>query len=142
MLLCDVNVFIHAFREDSTRHHELRPWVERMVAGPEAYAVADLVLSGFVRVVTRRGAFRSPSPLDRALTFAGQLRDRPNCVTIAPGPRHWGIFTDLCRRSAAHGNLVPDAYLAALAIEHGCEFVSCDRDFARLPDLRWRNPVD
>jgi len=61
---------------------------------------------------------------------------------LAPGKRHWAIFTRLCRDVEAKGNLVPDAYLAALAIESGCEWVTTDRDFARSSGLRWRHPLD
>ena len=65
----------------------------------------------------------------------------PHCVTVHPGARHWRIFTRLCRESGATGNLVPDAFLAALALEHGCELVSNDADFARFRGLRWRHPL-
>lgn len=73
-----------------------------------------------------------------ALAFAAQLREPPNCVPVAPGPRHWEIFRRLCTESGVKGNLVPDAYLAALAIESGCEWVTTDRDFGRFTGLRWR----
>ena len=62
-------------------------------------------------------------------------------MPIAPGPRHWGIFAGLCRTTGVRGNLVPDAYLAALAIESGSEWISTDRDYARFPGLRWRHPL-
>ena len=64
-----------------------------------------------------------------------------HCVVVRPGARHWSIFTRICRESGAIGNLVPDAYLAALAIEQGCELVSNDADFARFKGLRWRDPL-
>jgi predicted nucleic acid-binding protein len=70
------------------------------------------------------------------------MRARPNARIIAPGARHWELFTSLCRRVAAVGNLASDAYLAALAIESGCQLVSFDRDFARFPGLDWRSPAD
>lgn len=84
--------------------------------------------------------FDPPAPLESALAFASAVRDRPNAVPVSPGPRHWPIFLDLCREVGASGNLVPDAWLAALAIEQGCEFVTTDRDFARFPGLRTRHP--
>ena len=69
-----------------------------------------------------------------------QLREQPSCVPIMPGPRHWPIFCDLCRQADVKGSHIWDAYLAAMAIEHGCEWITSDRDFARFPALRWRHP--
>jgi uncharacterized protein len=99
------------------------------------------VLSGFVRVVTHPRVFSPPSTLRDALAFAEAVRGQPNCVVIGPGPRHWDIFTRLCLEADARGNLVPDAYFAALAIESGSDWVTTDRDFARFPTLRWRHPL-
>jgi hypothetical protein len=107
-----------------------------------AYGMSDLVLSGFLRVVTHPRVFRDPSPLDVALAFAAEVRDHPNSIAVSPGERHWDIFTRLCRVAGARGSLVPDAYLAALAIESGAEWVTTDRDYARFPGLRWRHPLD
>jgi len=75
------------------------------------------------------------------LAFADALRSQPNAVIVAPGPRHWEIFDRLCRHVEARGNLVPDAYLAALAIESGSEWITAVRDFSRFPGLRWRHPL-
>ncbi len=141
MQLVDVNVFVYAFREDAPRHAEYRAWLQHLVDSHEAYAVADAALSGFLRVVTHPRVFHPPTPIEAALTFATALRDRPNAVPVAPGARHWGIFATLCREAGARGNLVPDAWLAALAIESGCELVTTDRDYARFPTLRWRHPL-
>lgn len=79
--------------------------------------------------------------MDLALAFAEQVRGRPGCVSIGPGRRHWGIFSELCLSSGAKGNLVADAWLAAIAIESGCEWITTDRDYARFPGLRWRHPL-
>lgn len=141
MILCDVNVLVYAYREDAPGHAAYREWLEKVVNGDEAYGCSDLVLAAFLRVVTHPRIFSPPSPLDHALTFASLLRDQPHCVPVAPGPRHWEIFERLCRSATVRGNLVPDAYLAALAIESGCEWVSTDRDYSRFPDLRWRHPL-
>jgi toxin-antitoxin system PIN domain toxin len=82
-------------------------------------------------------------PLFRiAVRFAEALRSAPNRVRLEPGERHWDIFTGLCREADVRGNLVPDAWLAALAIESGSEWITTDRDFARFPGLRWRHPFD
>ncbi len=141
MLLVDVNVLVRAHREDAPDHPLYRKWLEELVSSDEAYGMADLALSGFVRVVTHPKAFQGPTPLELALRFAEALRDRPNCVVVSPGRRHWEIFTRLCRETEARGNLVPDAFFAALAIESGCEWVTTDRDYARFPGLRWRHPL-
>jgi len=98
------------------------------------------VLASFVRIVTNRRVFVRASRLDEALVFAAALLDQPHCQVIQPGPRHWGIFADLCRTANATGNLVADAWFAALAIESGCEWVTTDRDYARFAGLRTRAP--
>ncbi|MFN8631711.1 MAG: PIN domain-containing protein [Chloroflexota bacterium] len=70
------------------------------------------------------------------------MRAQPNAVVVTPGPRHWDLFVRLRAAAGAKGNLVPDADLAALAIESGCEWITTDRDFSRFPGLRWRHPLD
>jgi toxin-antitoxin system PIN domain toxin len=100
------------------------------------------VLSGFLRVVTHPRIFNPPSTLEQAIAFISEIRDQPNCVYIQPGPRHWAIFVQLCKAANVKGNLVPDAYLAAMAIESGCEWITTDRDYSRFPQLRWRHPLD
>ncbi len=100
----------------------------------------DVVFSGFLRVVTHPRIFSPPTPLVQALALVEALRSRPNFVPVAPGSRHWDLFVRLCGDANAKGPLVPDAYLAALAIESGCEWITADRDFARFPGLRWRHP--
>jgi toxin-antitoxin system PIN domain toxin len=103
--------------------------------------MSDLVLSAFLRIVTHPRIFKSPSRLEDALRFAAEVRSPANCVLITPAARHWDIFIGLCRQAGVKGNLVPDAYLAALAIESGSEWITTDRDFARFPGLRWRHPL-
>ncbi len=141
MILPDVNVLVYAYREDASRHRAYREWLEETVNGDEAYGLSDLVLSGFLRVVTHGRVFSPPSPIGHALEFAGALRDHPHCVRVTAGPRHWEIFARLCREVGVKGNLVPDAYLAALAIESGSEWITTDRDYSRFPGLRWRHPL-
>lgn len=141
MLLLDVNVLVYAFRADSPRHAEFREWLRDQFNGREPVGLADVVLSGVLRVLTHPKVFVPPTPLDKALAFVDAVRATRNCVTIGPGPRHWEIFTRLCSSAGAKGNTVPDAYLAALAIEHGCEWITADRGFARFPGLRWRHPL-
>ena len=141
MQIPDVNVLVHAYREDTPDHAAYRAWLEALVNSPAAFAIPELVLSGFLRVVTHPRVFDPPSPLDGAVEFAEQIHSAPNCVVLQPGPRHWSIFVQLCQQANAKGNLVPDAYFAALAIENGGEWISTDRDFSRFEGLRWRDPL-
>jgi toxin-antitoxin system PIN domain toxin len=115
--------------------------LESTINGPQGFGLADLVLSGFLRVVTHPKVFHTPTPLAEAMNFVRVLRDRPNRVTVQPGGRHWGIFMELCRVAEVRGNLVPDAYLAALAIECGAEFITTDGDFRRFRNLSVRHPL-
>lgn len=142
MILPDVNVLIYAFRRDSERHDEYREWLQGMVDGPHAYGMAPQVLASVVRITTHRRAYTNPATRDQALSFCEALLDPPNATVVQPGERHWQIFVDLCRRSQATGNLVQDAWFAALAIEHGCEWISADTDYAKFPGLRWRRPFE
>ena len=142
MILVDVNVLVYAHRVDTDRHAEYKAWLEDLWAERSAHAVSEMVLSSFLRITTHHRVFDPPTPFDRALAFVDQVRSRPNAVIIAPGARHWEIFTDLCRKSEAAGNLVPDAYLAALAIESGSELITTDRDFTRFRGLRSRHPLE
>jgi uncharacterized protein len=141
MLLVDTNVLVYAHRPEADRHKDYRDWLEGLINGPEPYAVADLAVNGMVRVVTDQRIYRTPTPLGDALFVAAQIRNQPHARVVHPGPRFWQIFTDVCRVAEARGRLIPGAYLAALAIEHGCELVSDDRDFGRFTGLRWRHPL-
>ena len=142
MLAPDVNVLVYAFREELPEHEACRAWLRSLVRSEAAFAVFDLVLSGFLRIVTHPRVFSPPAPLEAALAFVDVIRTRPNCVTLQPGARHWSIFERLCRETRAKGNLVADAYLAALAIESGCEWVTTDRDYSRFPGLSVSSPLD
>lgn len=140
MILPDVNVLIHAFRADSPGHGALSQWLEEVVNGDEPYGMAELVLSGFVRVVTNPRIYTYPTELAEALEFIDRLLRPRRCLRVRPGPRHWSIFARLCLEADARGTIVADAYLAAMAIEQGYEWITFDRDFARFKSLRWRHP--
>ena len=142
MILLDVNILVHAHRGDADRHEEFKAWLESALQAPGGVAVSDLVLSGCLRVITHPRVFKEPTPLARALEFVEDFRSRDEVHVLAPGPGHWEIFTDLCRKTESRGNLVPDAYHAALAMEYGCQWMTLDRGFARFPGLHWRHPLD
>ena len=141
MILPDVNVLVYAFRGGAPRHSEYKSWLDDVLSGDQAYAVCDLVLSGFIRILTHPSIFDPPVPLKSTLDFVQVVRSQPHAAVVSPGPAHWDIFTNLCRKTAARGNHVTDTYLAALAIESGSELITEDRDFSRYPGLRWRHPL-
>jgi hypothetical protein len=137
----DVNVLVAAHREEHV-HHQVAARVLREIAeGPSAFGLVELTSAAFLRLVTSRRVFVAPSDRDVAVAFLEEIRARPTCVSLRPGADHWTIFLTLCREGDATGNLVSDAYLAAIAVEHGCEWLTFDRDFARFPGLRWRVPA-
>jgi uncharacterized protein len=141
VILCDVNVMVYAFRDDMELHEAYRAWLVDRLEGAEPVAISGVVAGGFVRVVTNNRVFVEPSSLEAAFRFIKDLRSAPGTVPLTEGPRHWDIFEGLCRKVGAKGNAVPDAYLAALAIEAGCELASADHGFARFPGLKWRHPL-
>lgn len=140
MLLADVNVLVYAHRKESPRHADHQEWLAGCLVADEAFGVSELVLSAFLRIVTNHRVYREPTPPDLALGFCEALLAAPAAVACRPGDHHWRIFATLCRTVGARGNAVPDAYHAALAIEHGATWITTDRGFARFPGLRWRLP--
>jgi toxin-antitoxin system PIN domain toxin len=140
VILPDVNVLLYAFRDDSADHARYRGWLDGVVNGAEAYGMSPQVLASVVRIATHPRIYAAPARLDEALSFARVLLEQPTCTVVQPGARHFSLFEDLCRRAAATGNLVQDAWIAALAVETGCEWIPTDGDFARFPGLRWRRP--
>jgi hypothetical protein len=141
MILVDVNILVYAHRPDLAEHARYLNWLQDALNSEEICGFSELALCGMIRIVTHPQIYPKPSPLDLALKFAQELRSDEGSVVIFPGPRHWEIFVRLCKDSGAKGNLVSDAYFAALAIESGAEWVTTDRDFARFPGLKWRHPL-
>jgi toxin-antitoxin system PIN domain toxin len=139
MILPDVNVLLYAFRRDSARHSDYRRWLEHTI-NDEAYGISPQTLASLVRISTHPGIYVNVSGLSEAVAFCDAIVEAPNCTVIQPGVRHWAIFTDVCRQARAIGNLVQDAWFAALAIESGCDWITTDRDYARFTGLRWREP--
>jgi toxin-antitoxin system PIN domain toxin len=142
MRCVDVNLLVYAHRPEADRHEEYRAWLEDAADGDQPLGLIDAVMAAFVRVVTHPGIYRVPTPLPAALSFVAALREAEASIRITPGERHWEIFEDLCLRTEAKGNAVPDAFLAAIAIENRAVWLSADRGFARFPGLDWKHPLD
>jgi len=137
-----VNVLVYAFHEAAPEHERYRDWLAAAASSYEPVGLASVVLSGFIRVATHPRIFSPPAPIERAFEFADALLSQPSAVVVVPGERHWQIYEQLCVSAGAKGNLTSDAFIAALAIESGCELVTTDRDFSRFPGLRWRHPLE
>jgi len=141
MILVDVNVLIYAFRQDAEHHNDYREWLLGILNSSSQFGVSEMVLSSFIRICTHPKIFKNPSTLDEVFSFTDTIQNLPHCTIISPQERHWEIFRNLCKENNTKGNLITDAYLAALAIEWGCEWISTDRDFARFKELNWRHPL-
>ena len=141
MILPDVNVLLYAFRRDAPRHADYRNWLEAIMNGEAPYGIAPQALASLVRISTHPRVYVHPSGLAEALAFCEAVLAPPHCTIVQPGPRHWDLFSGLCSSARATGNLVQDAWFAALAVESGCEWITTDRDYGRFPGLRWREPV-
>ncbi len=141
MLLPDVNILIYAHRAESPEHARYAAWLRDLAEAPEPFALSDLGASGFVRIVTNARIWETPTSTEDALEFIARLRSRSNARILTHGAASWDIFARLCLAARARGRLVADAYHAALAIEHGCELVTADGDFARFAGLRHRHPL-
>jgi uncharacterized protein len=135
----DVNVLVSAFRTDAPQHNLCRDWLEQALSSDELLAISELVLSGVLRVLTHPKVFNPPTPLNEAMSFARSLLAHPRVAALRPGSGHWRIFAQLCEVTHATGNRIPDAFHAALAIEHGCAWITLDRGFSAYPGLRFQN---
>lgn len=142
MRCVDVNVLVNAHRDDAPDHPLFRSWVLEAAADDEVLGLPTAVVDGFLRVVTHRRVFARPTPMDAALAWVGRLLDAPRVLEVRPGERHRRLTGELVSQLDLHGNDIPDASLAALAMERGATFWSADRGFARFPELRWRHPLD
>ena len=141
MILADVNVLICAFRNDGAQHAVCKPWLDEVIGGDAQFGVSPLVLSAVVRITTNPRVFQQPSSLGEVFAFCDSLLNQPHCDIVRPGERHWAIFRRLCVETGTRGPRVTDAWFAALAIEHGCTWITCDRDYARFPGLDWEEPA-
>jgi toxin-antitoxin system PIN domain toxin len=138
----DVNVLLYAFREESERHQEYRTWLHRVLDGPGQVGLFEPVLAAVLRIATHPKIYRTPAPRAIVESFLDGCLTAPAAVALRADARHWSIFRSLCTEADCRGNLVQDAYLAALALEHNCTYMTTDRDFARFPRLRWQHPLD
>lgn len=132
----DVNVLLYAVNADAAQQPIAARWLERAYADPGGIGYAWIALLGFLRIATRPGIFARPLTLDEALGQVDEWLSHPRACILHPTERHAAVLARLLVGAGRGGDLVTDAHLAALAIEHGAELGSFDRDFGRFPGLR------
>lgn len=141
MLLLDVNIVLAAHRADHPQHGQVREWFDRLLTAGTPFTVPTTVWASFLRLCTNRRVFPVPTPLVDAFAFVDATCARPSYLLTSPGPRHLSVLRRVCMDAEATGDLVPDAVVVAVALEHGCEVVTMDRDFARFSAVRHSRPA-
>ncbi len=142
MRVVDANVLLYAVNTDAAEHSTARSWVEERLSGNEAVGFAWIVFLAFLRTATRGGIFATPLTPARAFEYVEEWLAQPAAAVLHPTPRHLAVLRGLLEPLGTAGNLTTDAHLAALAVQHGADLVSFDRDFGRFPGLRWRHPAE
>ena len=140
-MLLDANVLLYAVDRRSPFHATAADWLTERLNGPRRVGLPWQSLTAFLRISTHPRAAASPLQPDDALRFVDDWLAADVAWVPVPGPRHGTLLADLIRRHQLRGNLISDAHLAALALEHGLTLVSADSDFARFPELSWTNPL-
>ncbi|TFH16835.1 MAG: type II toxin-antitoxin system VapC family toxin [Lentisphaerales bacterium] len=141
MILVDANILLYAEDQLSPHHAKARTWWDAELSSSSPVCLCWTVLGAFIRIGTNPRVFERPLSLDQAIARIQSWLDQPCTRIVNPTERHWVVFQQMLRDGQAVANLVTDAHLAALAVEHGCQLVSTDSDFVRFPGLQWRNPL-
>lgn len=141
MTLVDANILLYAENSLSSHHEACRTWWDGQLSGSEPVALCWPVLTAFIRIGTNPRLHKRPLTLKEATGRVQSWLDQPCVRILTPTSLHWTIFQRLLQSGNATANLVSDAQLAALAVEHNCTLASTDTDFARFRGLKWRNPV-
>ncbi len=141
MILVDANLLIYAHHQASEFHARARAWFEDALRGREDIAIAWMSVLAFLRITTNRHIFAHAFSMAEAEKIVAEWMGHPAISMVSTGDRHWEILSRMLLVGQAGSELVSDAHLAALAIEHGAVVCTTDRDFARFPGLRWRNPL-
>lgn len=140
MKLVDANVLLYAVNQDAEHHERARRWLDDALSGRDTVAFAWVALLAFVRLVTKEGLFPHPLSLDGAMDRVDAWLAAPPAVVVEPTLEHPQVLRRLLRGIGVGGNLVNDAHLAALAVEHRCTVVSFDHDFSRFDGVDWEMP--
>jgi toxin-antitoxin system PIN domain toxin len=141
MMLVDANILLYAEDQLSPQHELAKEWWDEQLSGSYPVCLCWTVISAFIRIASNSRVFENPLSAKEATARVQGWFEQPCVRLIQTTGRHWEIFQQMLNDGQALGNLVTDAHLAALAIQHGCELISTDADFARFPRVKWRNPL-
>jgi toxin-antitoxin system PIN domain toxin len=141
VILVDANVLLYAYQPRAELHPRCRAWVEEAFSGEEPVCLAWVTVLAFVRISTNPRIFEQPLLAAEATAVVSSWLARPSVSVLEAGERCWEIFRELLVEAQVSGPLVMDAFLASLALENGATLVTTDRDFARFPNLKLRNPA-
>ncbi|MBP8920752.1 MAG: type II toxin-antitoxin system VapC family toxin [Micropruina sp.] len=142
MKIVDANVLLYAVNSDAMHHEKARAWLDHALSGNDTVGFSWVALLAFVRISSRAGIFSDPLSVEDAMRQVTDWLAAPGAVVAQPGPGHAEHLARLLHHLGTGGNLVSDAHLAALAVEHRAQIVSYDNDFARFDGVRWRRPDD
>ncbi len=142
MILVDANVLLYAEDSLSEHHEAARVWWDAQLSGSNPVGLCWPVLSAFIRIGTNARLHQRPLTLREAVERVQSWLNQPCVHLVLPGDHHWTCFQEMLRRGNAAGNLVSDAHLAALAVEHNGVLYSTDSDFSRFRGLKWKNPLE
>jgi toxin-antitoxin system PIN domain toxin len=141
VIVLDVNVLLAAYRADHAHHEVVKPWFDKTLVPGADIVVPDLVWIGFLRIVTNNHVFEVPSTLAEAFSFVDAVTGSPAYVSVPGVGGIWDVVREIATEADARGNLVPDAYIAAVALAHGAPVASMDRDFRRFAGLKIVDPT-
>ena len=141
MILVDTNIPLYAEDSLSEHHEAARAWWDEQLSGSEPVALCWPVLTAFIRIGSNVRLHKRPLTLKEAVDRVQSWLEQPGVRILTPTEQHWAVFQRMLRAGNASANLVSDAHLAALAVEHNCTLASSDMDFARFRGLKWRNPI-
>ncbi len=140
-MLVDANILLFAVNASAPEHERAAAWLEEALNGSRRVGLPWESLTAFVRLVTNPRVVAKPLAPADAWAFVEEWLAAPAAWVPVPTERHAAVLGDLVRRYRPSAKLVPDAHLAAMALEHGAEIISADTDFARFVEVRWRDPI-
>ncbi|HTB83583.1 MAG TPA: type II toxin-antitoxin system VapC family toxin [Candidatus Sulfotelmatobacter sp.] len=139
--MVDANLLLYTVNRFSEQHASAKKWWDAQLSGADTVGLSWQVVHAFVRISSNTRLFKCALTLDEAIECVQSWLDQPCVRILQPTENHWKFFQQMLRAGHATANLVSDAHLAALAVEHNCVLHSTDTDFARFRGLKWKNPI-